>query len=92
MATGPLRADSAYENPLHSFLVELVKVLDPQSLDAVAEAAIARLDLLDGDTDREGGWTEDDITDDMSRHLRGAFGPGCEMSDPGEYAEPCGGS
>ena len=98
MAELPVRAHFAPANPLLAFdptpaqLVELLATLGRECIEQVVEGTIALLDLIDGDTDREGGWSEDDISDDMSLHMRRAFGPGCEMSDAGEYSQPEGGS
>lgn len=91
MATLPVGAQSAPANPLLAFdhsptqLVELLSLLDRQRIEEIAEATIALLDMIDGDPDLEQDWSEDGITDEMSRVLRKAFGPGCEMSDAGEW-------
>ncbi|KPQ38018.1 MAG: hypothetical protein HLUCCX21_00700 [Porphyrobacter sp. HL-46] len=88
MANIPVEAEFAQANPFDiadaAETLRLVTGLDRAKVEALAEVSIAYLDQLDGDTDREGGWSEDDITDEKSRWLRGSFGPGCDMSDPGD--------
>lgn len=87
MATNPLRAESARANPLHSAaaLMQMLTSFGRNEVEALVEASIAYLDLVDGDPDIEGECSEDDITDRMAWQLRRIFGPGCEISDAGEY-------
>lgn len=73
----------ATSSPLVAFLSKCNRA----TVEAVAEISIALLDDQDGDCDIEGDRCEDDITDAFSQLLKGAFGPGCEMSDPGEYSD-----
>ncbi len=94
MAELPVGAQIAPANPLLAFdptpaqLVELLATLGRDCIEQIVEGTIALLDAIDGDTDLELVRSEDDITDYDSRSLRGAFGPGCEISDAGEYGEP----
>lgn len=89
MATAHLGAESVPVILPHNFsqAAALFARFDRDTIASAVEVLVNLLDVLDGDADREGGWTEDDITDATSRNLRGAFGPGCVMSDAGEYTD-----
>lgn len=57
------------------------------NLAAFVTVAIDLLDVLDGDPDREGECSEDEISrcTDLGRPVRGN-GPGCDIADTGENA------
>lgn len=64
---------------------------DRDKLAAFVTVAIDLLDVLDGDPDREGECSEDEVSrcTDMGLPVRGN-GPGCDIADTGEEDDPAG--
>jgi hypothetical protein len=68
-----------------------IKSLAIQIIGAAVEELVATLDTLDGDPDIEPNGDELDATnaeDDFLGEGAGLDGPGCSISDAGEYARP----
>ena len=88
MATNPIRAESAQTNPLNIF-----DTFDRDTLASTIEVLIAVLDAREPDPDLEeddpaGACDEDEISCGPVSGWRGYLtdGPGCAISDCGEYA------
>lgn len=90
MATNPLGAESARNNPRYFTPVPSLGLVfssrDRKALAAFVEAAINLMDVLDGEDDLELNGDEADhnqAEDDFCKWRKKGEGPGCDIGDPG---------
>lgn len=84
MATAYLRAESAPVILPHKFAqaAAVMAQFDRAQIASAVEVLVNLLDVLDGDTDLEGEWSEDEISSTPT-WITLADGPGCQISDAG---------